>query len=163
MRRPGSGLLHALLVWTALLVGGCSDPEDPAARVRAFVSDVADSAQRRRWRDFREYVADDYRDGRGLDKDAALAVVTRYILANQRIHVLTRVAEIRVDGANGGASAIVYAAMAGQPMATAGDLARVTADVYRFEIRLDEGADGALQVVRGDWQAVPIADFLLGD
>jgi hypothetical protein len=130
--------------------------------VRAFVSDVADSAEQRRWRDFRDYVADAYTDERGLDKNAVIGMVTRYILANQRIHVLTRVAEIRVDDA-GDASATVYAAMAGQPMATAGDLARMRADVYRFEIRLAEGAGGALQVVRGDWQAVPAADFLLGD
>ena len=54
MRRARSGLVAALLVWAALLVEGCPGPEDPEARVRAFVSEVADSAERRRWRDFRE-------------------------------------------------------------------------------------------------------------
>jgi len=147
-----------------MLLVACSNPQTPEERVRAFIAEMADSVEQRSWMSFDVYVSDKYRDGRGLDKGAAIAIVTRYILANQQIYLLQRVPVVQVDMPSPmRATAVVYAAIAGQPIVQAEDLSRIEADVYRFEIALAENADGDLQVTRGDWQSVPMASFLLGN
>jgi hypothetical protein len=151
-------LVAALL---ALLLAACGGPDTPEERARAFIDQVAESASERAWRAFDAYVADDYGDERGLDKAAVLGLVTRYILANQRIYVFKRVADLRVqDPAH--VSAVVYAALAGQPVERVEDLAGMTADLYRFEIELTATAGGAFQVTRGDWRPAQAQELLLG-
>lgn len=147
-----------------LLLAGCGGSETPEDRVRAFVSTMADSAEQRRWRDFNTHVADRYGDEQGLDKPTVVAIAARYLLANQSVHVLERVPTVQVAfPVPLQATAVVYAAIAGQPIAQATDLARVKAEVYRFEIEVAENAAGALEVVQASWQPAPIAAFLVGD
>jgi len=113
---------------------------------------------------FGAHVSDQYADAHGLDKRKVIAIITRYILANQHIHILERIPVVQVDiPVPLRASAVVYAAIAGQPIAQAEDLSGITADIYRFEIDLAENNNGDLQVMRGQWQTVPIGAFLIGN
>lgn len=151
------GLVASLL----LSLTGCGDEPTPEERIRAFVDQVAESAEERKWRSFTDYVSDDYMDDRGLSKDEVQAIITRYILANQRIHILKRVAKISVDEPDR-ARAVVYAAMAGQPVSGPEELPSITADIYRFEIELRPTEDGTFRVTRGDWRPVGPEQFLIG-
>jgi hypothetical protein len=71
------------------------------------------------------------------------------------------VASIDIDK-SGNAHAVVYAAMAGQPVNDPKDLMQLTADVYRFEIELQAGEDGVFRTRKGDWRSVSPEQFLIG-
>ncbi len=144
-----------------LAAAGCGGEPTPEERIRAYIDQVAEAAEARKLRLFDDFVADGYEDERGLTKSEVLGIIARYILANQRIHILKRVASIRVDDAHH-AQAVVYAAMAGQPVSGPEDLARITADFYRFEIDLSAGKDGVFRVTRGDWRPTGPEQFLIG-
>ena len=135
--------------------------ETPEDRVNSYIDRVVESAEARNWRSFKDYIADDYKDGHGLRKDEVLGIVARYILANQRIHILKRVASIRIDDPRN-AHAVVYAAMAGQPVSGPQDLVDIRADIYRFEIDLQAGEDGVFRTTRGDWRPVGPEQYLIG-
>jgi len=152
-----------LMVWAslALLLAGCGGDETPEDRVRGYIERVTESAEARKWRSFDDYVADDYSDDRGLSKEDVLGIIGRYILSHKSIHILDRVASIDIDEA-GNARAVVYAAMAGQPINDPKDLMQLTADVYRFEIDLQPGEDGVFRTRRGDWKPVSPEQFLIG-
>ncbi len=147
-----------------LVLGGCSEEPTPEARVRAFIDEMAASAEARSWLDFRTYVADAYQDSHGLNKKAVLGLIARYLLAHQQVYLLTRVPQVRIDREMPlEAQAIIYAAMAGQPIGSAQELAGIRADTYRFALEIAEQEDGELAVVSGRWQSVPTANFLLGN
>jgi hypothetical protein len=154
--------LWAVLAASSIMIlAGCGGEETPEDRVRSYIAQVIESAEARDWRSFKDYVADDYNDDHGLRKEEVLGIVVRYILANQRIYILERVASIHIDNpAN--AHAIVYAAMAGQPVSGPEELARIRADVYRFEIDLRAGDDGVFRTRRGIWSPVGPEQFLIG-
>jgi len=157
-RRPiGVGLLLAVL----LVVPGCGGDETLEDRVRQYVARVAHTAEERNWRALGDFVADDYEDARGLDKQQLVAMGARYILAHQRIFVLERVASVEVQDA-GSARARVYAAVAGRPLDRPDDLLPAAADVFRFDLDLRPGAGEELRVQRLDWQVVDPQEFLMG-
>ncbi len=144
-----------------LVTAGCGGEPAPEERVRAYIDQVAEAAEARKLRSFDDFVADGYEDERGRTKSEVLGVIARYILANQRIYILKRVASIGVDDPHH-ARAVVYAAMAGQPVSGPEDLRRISADVYRFEIDLSAGEDEVLRVTRGDWKRTGPEQFLIG-
>jgi hypothetical protein len=150
-------LARALL---PMLLAGCGGDDSPEQRVRDFIDSVAASAEARAWGDFDDYLADAYRDANGLTRKEALGIVTRYILAHRRIHVFQRVREIDVSDPRR-PRAVVLAALAGSPVSEAGDLTRVKADLYRFEIELADDGDG-LKVASGAWQPIGVEALLLG-
>jgi hypothetical protein len=143
------------------LLTACGGEPTPEERVQVYIDKVTASAEARKWRSFEDYVADEYADDRGLSKKDVLAVVARYILGNKQIHILERTAAIRIDNPRH-AHAVVYAAMAGQPISGAGDLAHITADVYRFDVDLAASEDGVFRVIRGEWKPVSPEQFLIG-
>jgi hypothetical protein len=157
---PGSGRHTINLTLLLVLLAGCGREDTPEERVRAFVAQVAASAEARAWGDFPGYLADDYGDAKGLSRKEVLALVTRYILAHRSIYVFQRVRDIDVSDSRH-PSAVVLAALAGSPMTGPDDLTRVQADLYRFEIALaDDGDD--LKVTQAAWQPVGVEALLLG-
>jgi hypothetical protein len=146
---------------TLALLGGCAEDDDPEQRVRAFIDQVAASAEARAWSDFNAYLAVDYSDNRGLTRREALGVVTRYLLAHRSIHVFQRVRQIEVRDPRH-ARALVLAALAGSPVAGPDDLARLDADLYRFEIELADEGDG-FRVTSATWQPVGLEALLTAD
>jgi hypothetical protein len=154
--------LAVLATPLVLLFVGCGGEQGTEAQVRAYVDRVVEAVEERAWRSFGEYFADAYQDRRGLSKDEVIAVLARHVLAHQRIYVLRRVASVQIGDPHD-ARVVVYAAMAGRPLSGPQDLARLAADVYRFEIDLRAGPDGEFRTVRSDWQAVALEQFLIGD
>ena len=72
-----------------------------------------------------------------------------YFIAHQRIEIVSRIDEIRLEGADA-ARAVVHAGLAGQ---RAGEtlLGGVGADLYRFELELvDDG--GEWRMIGAKWE-----------
>jgi hypothetical protein len=159
MSRRALPILNAALILA--LLAGCGGNDDPEQRVRAFVDQIAASAEARAWSDFDAYLADGYSDSRGLTRREALAVVTRYILAHRSIHVFQRVRRLELRDARH-ARAVVLAALAGSPVNGPEDLARLNADLYRFEIELADEGEG-FRVASAGWQPVGLEALLTPD
>jgi hypothetical protein len=137
------------LAFTAALLGtGCS-PDDPDAEVRAVLAAAEAAAESRDTGFFRDFVGSGYRDARGNDREQLLNMVRGYFIANQRIEIVSRIEEVRLDGA-GAADAVVHAALVGQ---RAGEslLGGIGGDFYRFEIELiDDG--GEWRMIGAKWE-----------
>ena len=132
----------------ALLVTGCSQ-DDPEAEIRAVLAAAETAAEARDTGFFRDLIGDGYRDARGNDREQLINLLRGYFLANQKIEVVSRVEEVRLDGA-GAAHAIVDAALVGQ---RAGEslLGGLGGDFYRFQIELvDDG--GEWRMIGAKWE-----------
>lgn len=106
----------------------------------------------------RQMISEKYADSQGQDKKAVEAILRYYFLRNESIHLLTRIRQIgfpRPDVAQ----ADVMVAMAGQPIADAGQLERLRADLHRFEITLAREND-EWKVIRAEWRRAELGDFL---
>jgi len=158
---PGRELIVLAATLALALLAGCSGGDDPEQRVRAFIDRVAASAEARAWSDFDIYLAEDFSDDRGLTRREALAVVTRYILAHRSVHVFQRVRQIEVRDPRH-ARAVILAALAGSPVDGPDDLARLDANLYRFEIELADEGDG-FRVTSAAWQPVGLEALLTAD
>jgi hypothetical protein len=146
------------LVWVVIALAACSqDSSSPEAEIRAFVVQAQTAAEARDVRSLRALVADDYGDARGHDRKAVENLIRLYILRNQSIHLLTRVGEVSFPESDH-ATVRVAAAMAGRPVASAGELVGVKADLYRFDLELIRRA-GEWQVQRAAWEPARLDDF----
>lgn len=128
--------VHLLLCVVALagIVAGCGERDSPEAQVRAVIDQMELAAEARDVGDVLELVSDEYRDDYGNGRDDVGRAVRGYFIANQSIHLLTRIEELSFP-AEDEARATVLVAMVGRDAAaeSAWDLA---ADVYRFEVAI---------------------------
>lgn len=150
-----SGALIALL---ALACGG--EPDSPEARARALVDRVGEAAAARDAGALLDLVSEDYRDERGRDKQALKALVLRYVLANEAIHVTSRVKELAVGPGAESARLVVVAALTAAPVAAPGELAGLDADLFRFELDVAREEDGDWRVTRAGWRRARLAELL---
>lgn len=149
--------LGSVLLLGCILLVGCDRNDTPEGRIRAFVDEVVETAEARKWRSFDNFIAEDYADDQGLDKKAVAAIAARYLIANQSIHILKRVSDIEIEEPR--ARATVYAAMAGQPVDGPQDLLRLNADVYRFNIELAPDGDSFL-ITSAAWEPAYVEDLI---
>ncbi len=140
--------LGPLALSSALLATSCST-NDPVAEIRATLAAAEAAAEARDAGFFRDFVGAGYRDSRGNDREQLLNLVRGYFIAHQRIEIVSRIDEIRLEGSDA-AHAVVHAGLAGQ---RAGEslLGGVGADVYRFELELvDDG--GEWRMIGAQWE-----------
>jgi len=157
--RPGAALLAG--VGLALLALACDgEPGSPEARVRALVDRVGEAAAARDAGALLDLVSEDYRDGHGRDKQALKALVLRYVLANEAIHVTSRVKELAVGPDAESAELVVVAALTAAPVAEPGELAGLDADLFRFELDVARETDGAWRVTSAGWRRARLAELL---
>jgi hypothetical protein len=122
----------------AMSIAGCG-ATDPELEIRALLAGAEEAAEARDMGFFGDLLGASYRDARGLDRDEALRMIRGYFIANQRVEIVSRVDEVRIEGTDA-ARAVVHLGLVGQ-RAGAGLIAGVDADLYRFELELvnDEG------------------------
>jgi len=96
-------------------------------------------------------VSDDYADEAGRDREAIVSLLRRQLVEHGSIHLLTRVQEIVLPEA-GRAEARVLVAAGALPLSEEADLSTLRADLYRFEITLEEEEPGRWMVVRAAWR-----------
>jgi hypothetical protein len=137
----------AVLAVLALL-SGCSGDASPEQQVRAVIDSMEVAAEARDVGDLMEHVSTAYRGADGLDRAEAARYVRGYFVANQSIHLLTRIESLEFPAPDE-ARVKLQLGMAGRGGQGAADL---SADLYDFEVALVR-EDGEWKVSYADWRA----------
>lgn len=145
------GRLHLVLclVSLAAIVGGCGEADSPEAQVRALIGQMELAAEARDTSDVLELISAQYRDHYGNGRDEVGRAVRGYFIANQSIHLLTRIEELSFP-AEDEARATVLVGMVGRD-ADATDAWDLAADLYRFEIAAVR-EDGEWKITWARWR-----------
>ena len=137
------------LVTALALLAGCSDDASPEQQVRAVVDSMELAAEERDVGDLMEHVSVAYRSAEGQDRAETSRYVRGYFVANQSIHLLTRIESLEFPTPDE-ARVRLQVGMAGGGAAQGAT--GLSADLYDFEIALvHEG--GEWKVSYADWRA----------
>src|SRR6201999_2200915 len=87
-----SRLFRPPCFWVALaLFAGCSSDGSPEQQVRAVIESMELAAEERDVGDLMEHISVSYRDAQGQDRAEASRYARGYFVANQSVHLLTRI------------------------------------------------------------------------
>ncbi|MBI3897685.1 MAG: hypothetical protein HY308_05230 [Gammaproteobacteria bacterium] len=152
-----------ILFWFAaaflfLGIADCTKRESPEARVRSLLEQAEQAAEKKDLAALRGYISERYRDDDGNDRRAIEGVLRFYFLRQQTIHLYTRIDEVTLPQP-GQAQVVLFVGMAGRPVASAEELARLEADLFRFDFELAE-EEGEWRVLRAKWRRGEVGDFV---
>jgi hypothetical protein len=137
-------------LWVALaLLTACSDPASPEQQVRAVIAAMETAAEARDVGALVEHVSPNYRDGQGQDRAEASRYARGYFVANQSVHLLTRIESLEFPSPDEARVKLQVgmAGRGGEPGASS-----LTADLYDFDLALiREGDEWKLSYA--DWRA----------
>lgn len=140
--------LRSLVFVTLAALAACAGKDSPEQQVRAVIEQIEQAAESRSVGDLKAHLSEDYRDANGMGAEDAVRYARGYFLANQSIHLLTRIEELTFPTA-GEARAQVLVGMLGRDVADQWDLA---AELHTFKVALrredDEWKVTFLQVMR---------------
>jgi hypothetical protein len=140
--------LGPLALSGALLVTSCGTA-DPESRIREALAAAEAAAESRDIGFFRDFVGSGYRDARGNDREQLLNTLRGYFITNQKIEIVSRIDEIRLEGPDA-AHAVLHTGLVGQ---RSGEslLGGLGGDLYRFEVELiDDG--GEWRLIGARWE-----------
>ena len=142
--------LRSPFSWVALLLlTACSDDGSPEQQVRAVIESMEVAAEARDVGDLMEHISASYRDAQGQDRTEASRYARGYFIANQSVHLLTRVESLEFPAPDE-ARVKLQVGMAGR--AGAPGQAGLSADLYDFDLALvREGDEWKLSYA--DWRA----------
>ena len=147
MRLP---LLHIALVSAALaLLAACADEGSPEQEVRAVIQSMELAAEARDVGELMEHISANYRDAQGQDRTEASRYVRGYFIANQSVHLLTRIQSLEFPAPDE-ARVKLQVGMAGREGEQGAG--GVTADLHDFDIALVR-EDGAWKVGYAHWRS----------
>ncbi|MEZ5588572.1 MAG: hypothetical protein R3E46_15995 [Sedimenticolaceae bacterium] len=153
-------LQRAATLGLALLLCACSGGQDaPQDRIRASIGALQQAVQDGSLKQAAGYLHPNYQDERHANKAAALRSLFAYLRRHDAIHLFVRITSIEVAPQQQTAQAVAYVAMAGVPVASVETLVSVEADLYRFELQLEE-YDGSWIVRRADWRRADVRALL---
>jgi hypothetical protein len=142
--------LRSPFSWVALLLlTACSDDGSPEQQVRAVIESMEVAAEARDVGDLMEHISASYRDAQGQDRTEASRYARGYFIANQSVHLLTRVESLEFPAPDE-ARVKLQVGMAGR--AGAPGQAGLSADLYDFDLALVL-EDGEWKVSYADWRA----------
>lgn len=148
----------SIVVLILLCTVACGKTETPEAQIRALMSAAAAAAEKKEVATLRAMVSDKYSDAQGQDKRGVEGVLRIYFLRNESLNLFTRTASVAFPEKDK-AVAVVYVGMAAQPVATAQELERLRADLYRFEMTFAK-EEKTWRVARAEWRPAELGDFI---
>jgi outer membrane biogenesis lipoprotein LolB len=152
LRSPFSrvALVCISLVWTALaLLTACSDSASPEQQVRAVIESMETAAEARDVGDLLEHISANYRDAQGQDRTEASRYARGYFIANQSVHLLTRIESLEFPAPDE-ARVKLQVGMAGR--GSEAGAAGLSTDLYDFNLALIREGD-EWKVSYADWDA----------
>ncbi len=131
------------------MIAGCGERDSPEAQVRTVIDQMELAIEARDVGDVLELISEVYRDDHSRGRDDLRRLARGYFLANQSIHLLTRIEDLTFR-AEDEARATVLVAMVGRDAAaeSAWDLA---GDLYRFEVAIVR-EDGDWKITWARWR-----------
>jgi hypothetical protein len=139
----------ALACVALLLLAACGNDDSPEQQVRSVIDAMEVAAEARDVGDLTQHLSDNYRDAQGQDREQAARYARGYFIANQSVHLLTRIDSLEFPAPDE-ARVKLQVGMAGRSGAT--DQADLSADLHDFDLVLvREG--GAWKVSYADWGA----------
>jgi hypothetical protein len=126
--------MRRLLPCLVLALAACSGSDTPEQQVRAVIGQMESAAEDRDVGDLMAHISTSYRDEYGQGPEEASRYVRGYFIANQSIHLLTRIEKIEFPNTEE-ARATVLVGMASREADGSADW-NLVADLYRFEISL---------------------------
>jgi hypothetical protein len=123
-------VVAALLLLAALL--GCGDADSPEAQVRKTIDAMEHAAEERDVGGVTEHVSAQFRDAYGRDGTELSQYVRGYFIANQSIHLLTRIENIEFPTSDE-ARAKITVAMVGRE-ADESDAWNLAGEIYDFDV-----------------------------
>jgi hypothetical protein len=140
--------MRSALVAALALLGGCSDDTSPEQQVRAVIDSMELAAEARDVGDLLEHLSVAYRSADGQDRAETSRYIRGYFVANQSIHLLTRIESLEFPAPDE-ARLKLQVGMAGKAGQGAANL---NADLYDFDVVLVR-EDGEWKVSYADWRA----------
>lgn len=143
-------MLTRFTVWIGAVVAmsGCGASDSPETQVRKIVAGMEAAAENRSTSDMLELVSDHYQDEYGGGKQDASQYLRGYFIANQSIHLLTRINSIEFPIPEE-AGVKVSVGMLGREAEVAGSW-NLAADLYDFDVTLKR-EDGDWKVAYAKW------------
>jgi hypothetical protein len=138
----------AIVLMLGLCVAACGDSQSPEAQVRSTIAAIEAAAEARDVGDVMEHVSDQFRDAYGRDGRELSQYVRGYFIANQSIHLLSRIEHIEFPTADE-ARAKVMVGMVGRDAAAA-NAWNLAAEVYDFDVTFMR-EDGDWKVTHAKW------------
>jgi len=138
----------SIALLAVLTLGACRSPDSPEAQVRQAVAAMETAAEARDVGDLMELVAEDFRDAYGRGAPELARYVRGYFIANQSIHLLTRIEGLEFPSADE-ARLRVTVAMVGRE-AEAASAWNLAADIHDFDVTLRR-QDGRWKVTYAQW------------
>ena len=99
-------------------LAGCGDADSPEQQVRAVIDEMEAAAEARDVGELMEHLSEDFRDVNGMGAEEAARYARGYFIANQSVHLVTRVERIEFP-TDGEARARVLVGMMGRDAAAA--------------------------------------------
>lgn len=142
LRNPG-------LACVALLLAGCADDSSPEQQVRSVIESMELAAEARDVGDLMEHISANYRDAQGQGRAEAVRYVRGYFVANQSVHLLTRIESLAFPAPDE-ARVKLQVGMAGRSGEQGA--ANLSADLYDFDLALIR-EEGEWKLSYADWRA----------
>jgi hypothetical protein len=113
-------------------VSGCGAPDSPDTQVREAIDAMEIAAEERDVSGLTEHISSQFRDANGRDGKELTQYVRGYFIANQSIHLLTRVSSIEFPTSTE-ANAKVTVAMVGREAAES-NAWNLAGEIYDFDV-----------------------------
>ena len=150
--------IAAALAATLLGCGG-GDAPTPEQEIGAVLEAFKRAAHERDVGSATEHFSEDYGDVAGRDKQDIKAVVLQYFMRHEAIHILYRVRRLELAEPPEAAHLTLAAAVTGAPVSEVGELERLNADVFTFDLTMAREDDERWRIRSVQWKRGNITDL----
>ena len=150
-----------IIILLLIFLPGCADKaDDPKKQIRTVIDKLELAVEKRSVALFKEHISVDYKDKRHSDRQRAIGSLFRYFQRNKNINLFTRIRNIEINEKNPEhAIASVNVAMTGTQVDSTEKLLTLKADVFRFDIDL-ENTDDQWLITGAEWKRIDVKAFL---
>ena len=145
----------APLVFLGVLLAGCSGENDREAELRETLKAMETAMESRDISEFMDHVSDEYKDSQNRVATDIHRVAQIHALGNRNMHILSSIGQLSVN--EDFAEAVVFVAVAAQPIDSPESLANMRAELLRFRVEF-EYHDQWL-VSAAEWKGARLNDF----